>query len=395
MATTGMEKIKYPDDISPPDDLPDPAVDGWYILEKMSTSDPNIIGWLVAQGWEIYETSSSSITYDGEAPIVNRYYYLKRTRIDSQKALKALTADYTTAYNEGRKLNDQRYDYAIDLYKKIIDSIEEEFTLMDPIGGTNAVALQTIIDGFDSDLTAFEAKVRASLSDMLDLEETTLTTLDTDETALVNSFLSTETTALSGLLSITTGIINDFETSQKAEINARFDSELAKVSGSLTTKGLYNTTIVSSTNAGIERERSRALLVVDDVTAKQKMALQEKLASYQSGLLSRMSSFQTQIKEMIYSYKTQANTRMYQARLTLEKLLYDAMADKQTKKFTAQESIWKLVTEMIVQRITLRNKAVSDLCEFVERRTDSYPDLASIGDAVSKIGVGSINGGTP
>ncbi len=390
-----MENITLPSDISDPVPVTAPTVDGWYKTEYMSTSDPNIIGWLTAQGWKVYDTSSSSITYTGEAPIVYRYYYLKRTSIDSARALVTLTADYIAAYNEGREINDQRYDYAISLYKQLITSLETEFTALETDDAVNETKLQDIIDDFDSDFTAFEVKVRASLSSMLTLEENTIADFDADEIALVNAFLSAETTATTALLAITDGIIDDYEASQKAEINARFDAELAKVSNSLTTKGLYNTTIVNSTNAGIERERSRALLAVDDALAKQKIALQEQLATYQSGSRSRMSSFQTQIKELVYSNINQANTRMYQARLTIEKLLYDGMKDKQTRQFTAQESLWKLINELTVKRLDMRNQAVVGLCTFVERRTDSYPDLTSIGDAVSKIGVGSIEGGTP
>jgi len=390
-----MEKITIPSDISDPIEVQNPDVSGWYITEHMSTADPNALGWLLAQGWQVWSTSSYSTIININTSTTTITYSLRRTRINSVKVLETLTNDYIAAYNEGRDVNDQRYDYAIDLYKKVIESIEEEFELLDPVGGSNVTALQEMIDGFDSDLTAFENKVRDTLVKMIAIEETTITALDTDEIALVNSFVAEETAATSQLFSLTDGIVDDYETAQKANINAKFDAELAKMNDSLVQRGMYNSTIAVPTANGIERERELALLSVDDTVAKQKILLQEQLASYQNGSRSRLSSFQTQIKEMVYSNKNQSNTRMYQARLALEKLLYDAMADKQTKKFSAQESIWKLVTEMIVQRISLRNEAVVKLCDFVERRTDSYPDLSTISDAVAKIGVGSVEGGSP
>ena len=270
------------------------TVSQWYETETTSGAfSASQVGWLHAQGF--LTTQYAKV---GSSPAL---WALARRTVKPESVLQDLVNSYTTAYNEGRILNDNRYDDLVVLYTQLLDEVEDAYNLL------------------ETDDDAFEA-----------LAEITFTAYGTEFDAYDADV---------------TGDLDDWGVAQLADTNARFDAELSKAQNALIDRGMYSSAQWPTTSAGIERERTRALNVVND-TIKQR---------------------QLELKHKVYAELVSMRTRVLAARDRLRVFLHGAK-DKQ---------------------VAMRNAAVEALARLVEARTDSYPDMAAIGRLAAGLGQGS------
>lgn len=265
------------------------ATGGWY-------SDATV-AWMMAQGWRPTKVTRITDT-DGN---VTTFYVMQRKVVDSQATLTTLIGRYNQAFNEGRQLNDQRYDDLVVLYTAILDKTEDTFNTLEADDATWEAATEVLIGAIETDHTAYDA----DLDDELDT----------------------------------------YGTSQTDDINTRFDAELSKGKQSLIDRGVYSTTLWTTMSAGIERERARALADLQDKITLQKV----------------------QVKNQIHDHRVSSRARVIEARERLRSRLRDAQD----------------------RHVEVRNAVASALASFVERRTDSYPDLAEAGKITALLGGGS------
>ncbi len=244
-------------------------------------------------GWQI-----KNINYDNSG---NATGTLQRRAIKPESVLDDLVESYTDAYNEGRKLNDQRYDDLVVLYKAVLSESQDEW------------------DSLLSKDDAYEAVIEA----------------------LISSIVSDHSTYAADV----EGSLDDYGDSIRLQINTRFDNELTKAKNSLVSRGMYNSTLYETLSAGIERERTLALTDVEDKITQQQLDL----------------------KNRVHAEKVSMRSRILAARDRMHSMLTGA-ADS---------------------RLAARNAVVEALARFVERRTDSYPDLAEIGNLAASLGAGS------
>ncbi len=269
------------------------SISQWYTSESTAgVFTPSEAAWMHARGWK----TTAIVTEGGQST-----YHFSRRILKPEDVLDDLTASYTTAYNEGRTLNDQRYDDLVTLYTTVLDRSEDSYNTLETDDATYEALIEALITALGSDYTTYAADVDGDL--------------DTFGTALL------------------------------AEINARFDAELAKALSALTDRGMASSTIWVTESAGIERERTRSLSDAND----------------------KISLRQTDLKHKVYASQQSMRDRVVAARERLRAFLHGSR-DKQ---------------------VAIRNAAAEALARLIERRTDSYPDLSEIGKLAAALGAGS------
>jgi hypothetical protein len=201
------------------------SVSSWYATETTMIYTSAELPWLQAQGWRVY--------FSNLVDPANPIYFLIRRVIKPELVVQELVTDYTTAYNEGRQLNDQRYDDLLTLYTAMLDRTEDEL----------------IADASDG---------------------------DTDETAIA-TLIAAMQTAFSSYAIDVDGFLDDWGDDLLAEINARFDAESSKADQSLLDRGLYTGLLQPLASAGVERERTRALNNANDLIMTRQLELKSRV----------------------------------------------------------------------------------------------------------------------
>jgi len=298
-----MDKIiplDYITDTDPVDITPRDATQWYenvYIVIHTETQRDNQLVWLLAQGWIVWQIRIHNVGDD------DQYFtwWLTRRVISGEKVLAAMTTDYTNAYNEGRTLNDSRYDEIVTLYNVVADKMQDELVLLDNQDTTYEALIETLLTAITADWTSHD------------------TELDGD--------------------------LDAWGTSQVTRINTQFNTESSKAQNDLIDRGMNNTTIWASVSAGVERERAVALNDHNDKLIVQQIGLEERL----------------------YAAKVQMRTGILAAR----------------------DRLFTTVQKHAMSREDMREKIITTLCNFMERRTDSYPDLTAIGNAAAELGAGT------
>lgn len=274
-------------------------VSQWYTTEiTVGIYTPSQAAYMHAQGWR----TISIVTVGGIST-----YVLSRRIIKPENVLNALVRSYTDAYNEGRTLNDQRYDDIVTLFTTVLDRTEDSFNLLEADDSTYESLVDTLLANVDTDFASYDSDV--------------------------------------------TGDLDDWGTDQLAETNARFDAELSKAQIALIDRGMFSSALWVNDSAGIERDRSRALNLVNDTIEQRQLELKNK----------------------VYAEQKDVRTKILAARDRLRTFLH-AAKDRQ---------------------VALRNAAVEALAGIVERRTDGYPDLGEIGRLAASLGAGSAEAYSP
>jgi hypothetical protein len=277
-----------------------PSISGWYASESSSGYfTGSEFAWLQAQGWR-----PTAIVSENSG---RTWYALTRRIIKPEYVLRDLVSSYTRAYNEGRQLNDQRYDDLVTLYLAVLDKTEDSLNELED----DHANFQTLIDTHLAQVTSDHATYAADVD----------------------------------------GDLDAWGTSLLAEINARFDAELSKAQQSLIDRGMYSGVMWTTTSAGIERERTRALTDAQDKITQAQLALKHKI----------------------------------QAELT-------SMRDR---VFAARERVRAFLSGAVDRHLAVRNGAAEALGRLVERRDDDYPDLSEVGRLAAGLGAGSAEAFSP
>lgn len=272
-------------------------VSGWYQTEYTTTEDHDSIPFMIAQGWVV--TRHQSVTYkDGT---ITHYYSLSRRVLMTEKILQTLISSQIAAYNEGRQLNDMRYDDIVTLYTLMLDKTEDELNSLHADDSVYDNLITDIIDGINSDFDEYKLSVDA--------------------------------------------LMDGFGVSELLRINIRFDARLAEARQQLIDRGMNNSTILDSIFAGIERERAFAI--------------------------------------------TDLNDKINERQLSVEDRKLKAMMDVKLAILNARDRLRIQLSKSGEVHVEMRNRVLDALLQFMERRTDSYPDLTAQAKTASDLGAGS------
>lgn len=321
-----MDKINpllYITDVDP---IPETVLDasGWFETEYISVDTVYVqksgvetrrgvgvyLQWFLAQGWLLYESTegievtSTEFKWDGTIPpsgtitypsfetigydwwttsvasplggwvtYRGRYvdnglrkttYSLKRRKLQSERVLQSLITDFTGAYNEGREINDRRYDELVTLYSVLLDKSEDQLTADAANDTTYEGLIEAIITGIGTDHSSYAADVD--------------------------------------------GALDDYGDSIRLQINNRFDAQLATARQGLVDRCMYNSTVWDSISSGVERERSLALSDVEDKITQQQLALKHKIHDEAVSMRSRVLAARDRLHSQLQAASDRALT---------------------------------------------------------------------------------------
>ena len=242
-----MDKINPLLYITDTDPVPEEVLDasGWFETEYMTATAVRVdtptsseitggyIEWFMAQGWVQYDADYNVRSVDGTTISYNITYYLKRRKLQAERVLGDMIQEFTDAYNEGREINDRRYDEIVTLYDKMLDKSEDEITTLDSTVSSYDTLITAVLNNLPTDFTAHETDVGT--------------------------------------------LLDDWGDSRRDEIATQFDNELAKAKQALVTRGMYNTTVWTSVSAGIETQRAKALTDLEDKIVERKLVSKDRL----------------------------------------------------------------------------------------------------------------------
>jgi hypothetical protein len=199
--------------ILPPIDNPYLSV--WWATQTVSNVPENVMGWLVAQGYEI-----TGITQDTTTVPPTNYFSLTRQGMQPQAVLLNLCNSYTVAANEAREANQIRYNQVIHNWNEMIEKSHDQFDLQTEEQNVQSGMFLTDLDDY---MTAVEALIASNQSELaLDAAEakTALVAMDSRLTEL-------ETNAADSAVTI-----NDLLTEQETSLDtyiADYDTRLGEL----------------------------------------------------------------------------------------------------------------------------------------------------------------------
>lgn len=294
------------------DPIPEPIIQasGWFLTEQMTIDAPSgsevSIGWFQAQGWGVTNTeriTKTTQSLGGGTTITSTdgfRYTLRRRKLQSELVLQDMIDQYTKGYNEGRLLNNRRYQEILLVYNAMLGKTQDEILDVDLQSGQYEGLIDQVIASIPSDYDVHKAEV--------------------------------------------TGMLDEYGESMRGEINLRFDNELAKAKQSLVSRGMHNTLLLNSVAAGIEQQRQKALLELDDRLVDKKLSQSDRLYQLRTDMQSRLESSAKSLAQM-----------------------------KRSNKMGA---------------IEFRNAIITAMATFMANRIDEYPGVAELAKLAAGLGYG-------
>ncbi len=202
-----------------------------------SSSTGENTGQARSQGDSVNQgTSSSETTQDGGPYwVAFQKLRLKRRRIQGEAVLQDMIESFTKAYNEGRTVNNDRYNELVALYALMLSRTEDE---------ANAFSLLSV-----EDFKPLAKMVTDAVKDALEKYAASVENLP-----------------------------DDWLQSRKDEINRKFDALVGQTKSDMISKGTYNSTVWPTTEAGIERQRQYALNDLKDEMVTLRVDVMGKIA---------------------------------------------------------------------------------------------------------------------
>jgi len=223
-----MVKINPLSYIVDTDPVPEAILDvsGWFETEYLTLkqsayngdfTDASVINWYMAQGWVTESKTTGVDVIDGYNWYYN-LYTMKRRKMQSERVLQSMITEFTNAYNEGRALNDSRYDEIVLIFNSMLDKSSDFMTVQETALTAFLTASNLLLDPLASDYSAYETAANAAILDYQNTSDQLEAISDSIEAVvtLLNT-ASTETNAsaagLSGLSALLDSVAASLVTS--------------------------------------------------------------------------------------------------------------------------------------------------------------------------------------
>lgn len=185
--------------ILPP--ITNPYLSVWWATQTVSNVPENVMGWLVAQGYEV-----TGITQDNTTVPPTNYFSVTREGMKPQLVLLNLCNSYTVAANEAREANQIRYNQVIHNWAGMIETSHDHFDAQTAEQNVQSGMFLTDLDDYMNaidtliaenqtqlGLDAAEAKVALLV---MDSRLTELETNAADSAATIEDLLTEQETSL-------------------------------------------------------------------------------------------------------------------------------------------------------------------------------------------------------
>lgn len=358
--------------ILPPIDNPYLSV--WWATQTVSNVPENVMGWLVAQGYEI-----TGITQDTTTVPPTNYFSLTRQGMQPQAVLLNLCNSYTVAANEAREANQIRYNQVIHNWNEMIEKSHDQFDLqteeqnvqsgmfltdlddymnaiealiadnqselgldaaeaktalivmdsrlseLEDNAAAAAVTIRALLTGLDTNVNTYVADIEAILA-LLDADyvsvEADLEAIKTSAGVLVTEFAGNYQAVLNYLegdylthQTLARGFLDDLGTTELARINEEFASRLSVQLQALVSRGLSTATLITDITARNHRDRDEQIQALNDRLMREKLTNQHTLYQQQSGMRSMVMNAYVQlhsIRQEVLRYQASLITGVYE-----------------------------------------------------------------------------------
>ena len=206
--------------------------------ETTSNSSGRNSGSASATGEASSESNGTSVTEQDGGPYWFAYQRirLKRRKMQSEAVLQDMITSFTKAYNEGREINNERYDELVALYAMMLSRTEDE---ANAFGGLSADDFKPLADAVVGAVKDALENFKGSVGDLP----------------------------------------ADWMKSRIDDINRKFDALVGQAKAKMVSEGTYNSTVWPTTLSGIERDRQYALNALKDDMVTAKIDAYGKIAS--------------------------------------------------------------------------------------------------------------------
>lgn len=222
---------------------------------------------------------------------------LERRRMQAELVLQSMVDTFVANFNEGRKINVDRYEELVALYALMVSQTQDDAANID----LDSIDFEPLFD-----------EVKAAIKEKL-----------------------------SEYQSVADQIPSDWLESRKADINLKFDNLIGEARAKMVSDGTYNGTIWPSVEAGIEHQRSHALDALKDESVTLKLSAYGDIAKTTSALYGQMIDAQVRVFEALKSKKTTPIT----LRNEVLKWMYDFM-ERRTDDHVKIEELATLVQQI-------------------------------------------------
>jgi hypothetical protein len=282
-----------------PSEFTNANVGGWYFGQSIGLVPDTVAPFLAAHGFIVNGGTEHYIDGEFAGYLLNMY----RNKFDRMSAMQTLLNTMVFSFNEGRDLNQTRYE---DLVSN----------------------LQTLLSNNQADVTSFlNNSVIDSATGYVTLLISSLDTLITD----YEDHADTATDFLTNL-----GI------TELARINEQFDNLQTTQDQALVNRGFYSSALATQVTAQVDRERTQAIIELNDRLNREKFENQHRL------------------------YEQQFRMRMESIRV--------------------RQSTGDFHSQLIRYQLDQRSNLALALFGLVERREDDYPGVGDLAATVASMG---------
>ncbi|TXG78462.1 hypothetical protein E6Q11_00965 [Candidatus Dojkabacteria bacterium] len=327
--------------------IPNPYLSVWWATQTVSNVPENVMGWLVAQGYEI-----TGITQDTTTTPPTNYFSLTREGMRPQDVLLSLCNSYTFAANNAQDANQIRYNAIVNDWLEMIDTSHDQFnaqtaeqnaqagvfltdlddymtaietliddnqshlvadateakialismdmrlTELEDNAAAAAVTIRDLLTGLDTNVNTYVAEIEAILA-LLDADYASvsadLAAIRTSTGTLVATFKVDYEAALAYLESdytahaaLTGGLLDGLGSTELARINEEFGAKLTAQLQMLTSRGLYTSALVADITERNHRDRDEQIQLLNDRLMREKLENQHRLYAQQFGMRNRV-----------------------------------------------------------------------------------------------------------
>lgn len=222
---------------------------------------------------------------------------LERRRMQAELVLQSMVDTFVANFNEGRKINVDRYEELVALYALMVSQTQDDAANID----LDSIDFEPLFD-----------EVKAAITEKL-----------------------------SQYQSVADQIPADWLESRKADINLKFNNLIGEAKAKMIGDGTYNGTVWPSVLAGIEHQRSHALDALKDDSVTLKLSAYGDIAKTTAALYGQMIDAQVRVFEALKAKKTTPIT----LRNEVLKWMYDFM-ERRTDDHVKIEELATLVQQL-------------------------------------------------
>lgn len=221
-----------------PSEFANATVSQWYFDQQINLVPDTVASYLAAHGFIVTGGTENYIEGEFAGYLLN----MRRQKFSRLDAMQVLLNTQVFSFNEGRELNQTRYE---DLVSN----------------------LQSLLSNNQADVTAFLAdEVTDPSTGYITLLLSTLDTLGTEYT----THSAAATAFLTGL-----------GTTELARINEKYDNLQTAQNQLLANRGFYSSAVATQVTAQVERERNEAIAELNDRLNREKFENQHRLYEQQ------------------------------------------------------------------------------------------------------------------